>query len=112
MEILAAIIAFEKLKTPHSIELYSDSNLLVSAFNQNWLSNWQKNGWKKADKSKVINQDLWQRMITAVKPHKVKFIWVKGHANNFYNEFCDKISKEAAESDKLRIDEVYEKENS
>ncbi len=84
---------------------------VVDAFNKGWLRSWQKNEWKKKDKKPVLNPDLWE-MVTALitdKGHKVKFIWVKGHANNTENERCDQLAVTAAESSNLLIDTEYEK---
>ena len=92
MELMAAISALEALKEPCRVELYSDSKYLVDAIEKNWLENWIKRGWKKADKSPVLNPDLWQRLIEASRPHQVIYHWVKGHAGHAYNERCDRLA--------------------
>ncbi len=92
MELMAAICALEALKEPCRVELYSDSKYLVDAMEKNWLSNWIKRGWKKADKSPVLNPDLWQRLVEAARPHEVIYHWVKGHAGHPYNERCDRLA--------------------
>ena len=92
MELMAAISALEALKEPCRVELYSDSKYLVDAIEKNWLENWIKRGWKKADKSPVLNPDLWQRLIEASRPHQVIYHWVKGHAGHSYNERCDRLA--------------------
>ena len=92
MELMAAISALEALKEPCRVELYSDSKYLVDAIEKKWLENWQKRGWKKADKSPVLNPDLWQRLVEASRPHEVIYHWVKGHAGHAYNERCDRLA--------------------
>ena len=98
MELMAAIAALEALNRPCEVELYSDSKYLTDAFNQGWIDAWQKRGWKKADKSEVLNIDLWQRLLAAAAPHEVHWNWVKGHAGNIYNERCDELATGAADT--------------
>lgn len=95
MEIQAAIAALQALKAPCHVKLYSDSAYLVNAFNQNWLVNWQRNGWVNSKKDPVENQDLWRELLEAVKPHKVEWLKVKGHADNPYNNRCDELARAA-----------------
>ena len=102
MELMAAIAALEALIKPCEVDLYSDSKYLTDAFNKGWIDSWIKRGWKKADKSPVLNIDLWQRLLKAAGPHKITWIWVKGHAGNPLNERCDTLATEAA--DKLHRD--------
>ena len=92
MELMAAICALEAVKEPCRVELYSDSKYLVDAIEKGWLGSWQARGWRKADKSPVLNVDLWQRLVAAGEPHRVIFHWVKGHAGNPYNERCDRLA--------------------
>ena len=98
MELMAAIAGLEALNRPCYIDLYSDSKYLVDAFNQNWIENWVKNDWKRGKSGPVKNIDLWQRLLSAMQPHKVQFIWVKGHAGHPENERCDKLAVKAATS--------------
>lgn len=95
MEILAAIEALRALKTPCQVKLYSDSAYLVNAFRQNWLANWQRNGWINSKKDPVENQDLWRELLDAARPHQVEWIKVKGHADNPYNNRCDELARAA-----------------
>lgn len=95
MEITAVIKGLECLKEPCEVEVYSDSAYTVNAFVNGWIYNWQNNNWKKADNSPVLNVDLWQQLLQLTKIHKVKFIKVKGHADNEYNNVCDKLATEA-----------------
>ena len=108
MELMAAIAGLEALIKPCSVELYSDSQYLVNAFNQNWIDGWIKKGWKRGKNEPVKNVDLWKRLLEAMKPHEVTFIWVKGHAGHAQNERCDYLATSAADGDDLLDDVVME----
>ncbi len=97
MEVFALISALGKLKMPCKIEVYSDSAYLVNAFNLGWIENWQKNGWKTADKKKVENQDLWMLLLLTIKKgkHMIHLNKVKGHADHPENIRCDAMAREA-----------------
>ncbi|MFZ5818162.1 MAG: ribonuclease HI [Bacillota bacterium] len=95
MEIQAAIEALRALKYPCRVKLYSDSAYLVNAFRQNWLGNWQRNGWINSKKEPVENQDLWRELLEVTRPHQVEWIKVKGHADNPYNNRCDELARAA-----------------
>lgn len=95
MEIQAAIEALKALKYPCRVQLYSDSAYLVNAFRQNWLTNWQRNGWINSKKDPVENQDLWRELLAVARPHQVEWIKVKGHADNPYNNRCDELARAA-----------------
>lgn len=101
MELMGAIAALELLNRPCEVELHSDSQYLVKAFNDHWIEGWVKRGWKTAAKKPVKNVDLWQRLLKAVAPHKVTFLWVQGHAGHLFNERCDELATSAADSDTL-----------
>ena len=92
MELLAAINGLEALKESCEVNLYSDSQYLVDAFNLGWLNDWQLNGWRTSNKKDVKNVDLWERLLLLNSKHKIKFIKVKGHADNEFNNRCDKIA--------------------
>ena len=98
MELMAAIAAMEALREPCEITLTSDSKYLTDAINKGWLSSWKKNGWKKADKSKVLNVELWERIDKLLEIHTVTFVWVKGHHGHPYNERCDALATAFADS--------------
>lgn len=104
MELMAAIVGLEALIKPCEVDLYSDSQYLVKAFNDRWIDGWQKNNWKNSKKEPVKNIDLWKRLLEAKKPHKVNFIWVKGHAGHPGNERCDQLATAAADGDDLLVD--------
>lgn len=104
MELLGVIVALETLKRVCDVTIYSDSQYVVKAIEQGWLRGWQAKGWKKADKSPVLNQDLWKRLIPMLAKHKVKFVWTKGHAGNIENERCDVLAVEASKQPDLEPD--------
>lgn len=108
MELMAAIAGLEALIKPCTVELYSDSQYLVNAFNQNWIDGWIKKGWKRGKNEPVKNVDLWKRLLEAMKPHEVTFVWVKGHAGHTQNERCDYLATSAADGDNLLEDVVRE----
>ena len=95
MELFAVISGLECLKEPCEVTVYSDSAYTVNAFNNGWIYGWEKDGWKKADNKQVLNSDLWQRLLALTRTHSVKFIKVKGHADNEYNNICDKLATDA-----------------
>ncbi len=107
MELLAVVDALNCLKMPCEVELYTDSKYVVEAINQNWLSNWQKNNWKTSSKKPVKNVDLWKKYLEAAIEHTIKFIWVKGHNENKFNELCDKLAVEARNRLELEDDDNF-----
>lgn len=100
MELSAAIFGLEALKEPCAVDLYTDSRYLVDALEKGWLRGWKKNGWRKADKSPVLNRELWERLDAQLERHQVRFHWVKGHAENPWNNRCDALA--VAESRKYK----------
>jgi ribonuclease HI len=92
MELTAAIEALKCLKEPCSVELYSDSAYLVHGFTQNWLEGWKKNGWRTSGKDEVKNIDLWKELDRLSGIHDIRWIKVKGHSDNEYNNRCDKLA--------------------
>lgn len=107
MELMAAVAGFEALKCPCSVTLYSDSQYLVNAFNQHWIDSWQKKNWYNSQKEPVKNSDIWKRLLKAMKPHKVTFVWVKGHDGHPENERCDALATAAADGENLLEDENF-----
>ena len=95
MELFAAISGLGALKEPCNVNLYSDSNYLVQAFNEHWIDNWKKNGWKTSGGGKVENQDLWFILSAQTAKHHVVFIKVKGHADHPENNRCDELARAA-----------------
>jgi len=92
MELTAVIEALRCLKEPCALKIYTDSQYVANAFNQGWIHNWMRKGWKKADNSPVLNVELWQRLWEALQPHDFEIIWLKGHAGHPENERCDKMA--------------------
>ena len=97
MELTAAIEGLKALKEACKVRLYSDSQYLVNAINKGWLENWKKKGWRKADRSAVLNDDLWKTLDELLSIHEVEFIWVRGHDGHEYNERCDELASGYAE---------------
>lgn len=95
MEIMAVIHGLEKLDTPSIVDVYSDSQYVVKAFNQGWIESWKRKNWIRKD-GPVKNVDLWQRLLKSMEYHDVRFHWVKGHANNEFNNRCDELASKAA----------------
>ena len=94
MELWAAIGALEALKKPSVVALHTDSNYLKDGITK-WIHGWKRNGWKTADKKPVKNEDLWKRLEIALKPHKIEWHWVKGHAGHPENERADELARMA-----------------
>jgi ribonuclease HI len=109
MEILAAIVGLESLKEPCRVTLTSDSQYLVDSIEKGWAAHWQANGWKRSNKEKAINPDLWERLLKLCKIHSVRFEWVRGHAGHKENERCDELATAAIQKTDLAVDEGYEK---
>ena len=97
MEMMGVIKALEMLKEKCDVEVYSDSAYVVNSINNKWVYSWRKNNWIKSDKSKAKNIDLWERLLELIDYHNVKFVKVKGHADNEYNNRCDKLAVKARE---------------
>lgn len=95
MEITAVLEALKLLKEECKVEVYSDSAYVVNAFNQGWIYNWQKNNWKTASKDPVKNRELWEQLYSLTTKHKVKFVKVKGHSDNEFNNRCDELARNA-----------------
>jgi ribonuclease HI len=95
MELTAVIEALRALKTPCTVELYTDSNYLVRAVEEGWLERWQQKGWRTASRKPVENQDLWRELWDLIRRHQVRFIKVKGHAGDALNNRVDRLAVEA-----------------
>ncbi len=106
MELMAVVAGLESLNRPCNVEVYSDSNYVVDAFNQKWIDSWLAKGWKRGKNEPVKNVDIWKRLLVAKEKHNVTFIWVKGHAGHAQNERCDELATTAADGDNLLEDVV------
>ena len=107
MELMAVIAALEALKKNNlNILIHSDSNYVVKAVMEGWLNKWIKTNFK----GNIKNRDLWERYDELSKNHQIHFKWVKGHAENIYNNRCDILATEAADGNYLLTDEGYEED--
>lgn len=104
MELLGVISGLEALNRPCEVNVISDSKYVVDAFNLHWVDSWKKNNFKNGS---IKNIDLWNRLFEAMKPHKVSFTWVKGHAGHPENERCDKMATTSADKEDLPEDEGF-----
>lgn len=98
MELTAAIQALSALKERCEVTLYSDSKYMIDAIEKKWVYSWKEKGWKKSDKSPALNPDLWEKLLKLIEKHEITFVWVKGHAGHAYNERCDKLATDFADS--------------
>ena len=92
MELTAVISALELLKEPCQVELWSDSKYVIDALDKGWAKGWRARGWVKADKKPALNPDLWGRLLDLCEKHSLRCHWVKGHAENPYNNRCDQMA--------------------
>ena len=92
MELSGVIAALQALKEPCRVDLFTDSQYIVNAINQGWALRWRKNGWMRNKTDKALNPDLWQTLLDLLDVHEVTFHWVKGHADNEYNNRCDALA--------------------
>lgn len=108
MELMAVIAGLKALNRDGvPIVVYSDSQYVVKAVQEGWLKNWIRTDFKGGKK----NKDLWLEFAELAQKHHIRFVWVKGHADNPYNNRCDELATAAADGKHLLIDEVFEEEN-
>ncbi len=100
MELTAVIKGLEALSEPCAVDLWSDSKYVIDALEKGWAKGWRAKGWVKGDKKPALNPDLWERLLELCEEHHVTLHWVKGHADDPYNERCDKLA--VAEWSKLK----------
>lgn len=100
MELMAVIQGLQKLKESCVVELYSDSKYVIDGLSKGWAASWKKRGWIKSDKKPALNTDLWDVLLQLTAQHELHYHWVKGHAENEYNNRCDKMA--VAEWQKLK----------
>ena len=101
MELQAVIEALQALKRPLEVRLYTDSQYVRRGILE-WLPQWKARGWKTADKKPVKNAELWQRLDAALKPHQVRWHWVKGHAGHDENERADQLARDGVAMARLK----------
>jgi ribonuclease HI len=102
MELMGVIAGLEALRVRCEVTVYSDSRYVVDAVEKGWVFGWEKKGFK--DKK---NPDLWSRFLAVYRRHSVRFVWVKGHADNPLNERCDELAQAAARGAVLAEDTGY-----
>ena len=95
MELSAVVEALRKLKEPSEVSVTSDSQYVVKGMTS-WVKGWIKNGWKTAAKKPVKNRELWEELHKLSTPHKVDWIWIRGHSGHSENERCDILANDAA----------------
>ena len=100
MELTAVIQALSCLKEPCAVELWSDSKYIIDALEKGWAEGWKKRNWIKSDKKPALNSDLWEKLLNLSEIHELHCHWVKGHAENEFNNRCDEMA--VAESKKLK----------
>lgn len=106
MELMAVIVGLESLKIPDcNVTIYTDSKYVADAVEKGWLFQWESKNFKNKK-----NMDLWIRFLKIYRKHKVKFVWIRGHANNTENEICDRLAVGATTSGNLLVDEGYNPE--
>lgn len=96
MELMGVINGLSEIPVGGKVTVYSDSQYVVNAFTQCWIAGWKRNGWTRSG-GELANKELWQTLDLIVKKRTVKWVWVKGHAGNRYNELCDRLASEAAQ---------------
>lgn len=111
METMAVIKALKLLKEPCNVNLYTDSAYVVNAINKGWIYNWKNNNWINSSKKKTSNVDLWEELLPLLEIHNIKFIWVKGHADNEENNRCDFLARQAMKNEPLLDDVNYNSSN-
>ena len=94
MELLAPIKAIQKFKKKSEISIFTDSTYVKDGMTT-WIKQWEKNGWKTASKKPVKNKDLWKKLKNLSSKHSIKWIWVKGHAQDKYNNIVDELAQGA-----------------
>ncbi len=105
MELLAVIVALEKIKKEKQhVHIYTDSKYVSESVEKKWVENWEKKQFKNKK-----NPDLWTRFLKVYRKHKVRFFWVKGHSDNPTNERCDFLAVQASQNKDLKTDDYYEK---
>ncbi|MDY3691562.1 MAG: ribonuclease HI [Dysosmobacter sp.] len=92
MELTAVIQALSLLKEPCIVELWSDSKYVIDGLSKGWAKGWKARGWVKSDKKPALNPDLWDRLLALTDIHTLRYHWVKGHAENEYNNRCDELA--------------------
>ena len=92
MELTGVISALSALKEPCTVELYSDSRYVIEALEKGWAKSWREKGWRRADRKPALNPDLWETLLELTEKHEMRYHWVIGHADNEFNNRCDRLA--------------------
>jgi len=107
MELVSCIVGLEALDREYAVTVYSDSKYLVDSVSRGWATNWKENGWRRSNRSRAENIDLWDHLLSLIQKHRIKFVWVKGHNGHPENERCDQLATAAAHGSNLLEDVGY-----
>ena len=107
MELMACLVALAALEKPTDVVLHSDSSYVVNGIEKGWARKWRAKDWMRTKKDPAENADLWARLLDLCDRHRVRFVWVRGHAGNRENERCDELATTAADGVNLREDVAY-----
>lgn len=105
MELQAVIEGLKALKKPCQLAIYTDSKYVIDGFTK-WMTGWKQRGWKKSDKSPVLNQELWKELDSISQNHEVEWNWVKGHSGHAENERVDEEARMLATKVKQRLEGI------
>ena len=92
MELIGVIEGLRALKEPCSVDLWSDSRYVIDALEKGWAERWRQNGWMRSKKEEAKNPELWEELLQLTEKHKLHYHWVKGHADNPWNNRCDMLA--------------------
>jgi ribonuclease HI len=104
MELMGVIVALERLTEPCEVTITTDSQYVINGIEMGWAAKWKAAGWMRNRKERALNPDLWDRLLTAVSRHRVKFQWIRGHSGHIENERCDALAVAAANGKDLPQD--------
>lgn len=108
MELMACIMALKDIEPDLSVVVHSDSQYVVNGITKGWADTWRSKGWMRNKNEPAENYDLWEQLLDACEPLKVRFVWVKGHAGHEENERCDELAAQALAGSRLAHDKNFE----
>ena len=111
MELSGVILALRMLKGRCSVDIHTDSQYVMNAFQKKWIGRWKANGWRTTAKTAVRNIDLWKALDAELAQHEARFHWVKGHSDHPENTRCDVLAVAAIQSADLLVDEEFERDS-
>jgi ribonuclease HI len=107
MEVMACIAALKTLEMCSDVVLYSDSSYVVNGITKGWARKWRANRWMRTKNEAAENSDLWAQLLELCDSHRVRFVWVHGHAGHPENERCDALATAASRDTDLKEDHAY-----